>query len=114
MDTIDNYKAKIQKHIEMDEVIPTKEVRKIEKKLNMHAEHAARITMAGENHGQNKRIKSNLKTKDNQIPVLHGTSKDHKVAKNEKEGPDVQPIMGAVVGLMQPYQTFLVERSSEE
>ena len=90
--------AKIQKHINMDEVISTKEVTKIENKLNAHAEHAARITMAGENNGQSKRIKGNLKTKDNQIPILHGTSKDHKEAQNETEGPDVRPIMGAVVG----------------
>ena len=39
-----------------------------------------------------------MKTKDNQLPILHGTSKDHKVAKNEFEGPEVRPIMGAVVG----------------
>ena len=64
----------------------------------MHAEHAARITMAVENNGQSKRIKGNLKTKDNQIPILHATSKDHKKAENETEGPDVRPIMGAVVG----------------
>ena len=54
--------------------------------------------MAGENTGQTKRIKSNLKTKDNQIPILHGTSKDHKIVANDEEGPDVRPIMGAVVG----------------
>ena len=32
------------------------------------------------------------------MPILHGTSKDHKVAENEPEGPDLRPIMGAVVG----------------
>ena len=98
MDTKENYMAKIQKHINMDEVISTKEVRKIENNLNVHAEHAAKMTMAGENNGHSKRIKGNLKTKDNQIPVLHGTSKDHKETENETEGPDVRPIMGAVVG----------------
>ena len=45
-----------------------------------------------------KRIKSNLITKDGQIPILTGTSKDHKVAKDKILGPDVRPIMGAVVG----------------
>ena len=98
LDTKENYVKKVKKHIEMDEVITSREVTRIENKLNAHAEHVARITMAGENSGQTKRIKSNLKTKDNQIPILHGTSKDHKVAANENEGPEVRPIMGAVVG----------------
>jgi hypothetical protein len=98
LDTKENYMKKVRKHIDMDEVISTKEVTKIENKLNVHAEHAAKITMAGENTGQNKRIKGNLKTKDNPIPILHGTSKDHKIVTNDKEGPDVRPIMGAVVG----------------
>ena len=31
-------------------------------------------------------------------PILHGTSKDHKIVENEVEGPEVRPIMGAVVG----------------
>ena len=98
LDTKENYINKIKKHIAMDEVITTKEVTKIENVINKHAEHAARITMAGENTGQTKRVKSNFKTKDNQIPIIHGTSKDHKEIKDENEGPEVRPIMGAVVG----------------
>jgi hypothetical protein len=89
LDTKENYVNKVRKHIKMDEVITSKEVTRIENKLNAHAEHVAKITMAGENIGQNKRIKGNLKTKDNQIPILHGTSKDHKVATNETEGPEL-------------------------
>ena len=71
---------------------------KFENEIKKHAEHAARITMAGENTGQPRRVKSNLKTIDNDIPILHGTSKDHKIVEDEKEGPEVRPIMGAVVG----------------
>ena len=56
------------------------------------------MTRAGELSGQQKRIKGNLKTKDNQIPILSGTSKDHKVAEDATKGPDVRPIMGAMVG----------------
>ena len=56
------------------------------------------MTKAGEISGQQKRFKGNLKTKDNQIPVLSGTSKDHKIAEDENLGPDVRPIMGAMVG----------------
>jgi hypothetical protein len=56
------------------------------------------MTKAGETSGLTKRIKGNLKTKDNQIPILSGTSKDHKPAKDETVGPDVRPIMGAMVG----------------
>ena len=37
-------------------------------------------------------------TKDNQIPILRWTSKDHKEAVDKNIGPDVTPIMGAIVG----------------
>ena len=86
------------KHIKNDDVVSMKEVRKIETELNEHVEYAVRITNAGANTGQTKRIKSNLKTVDNQIPILSGTHKDHKKVENEVEGPDVRPIMGAMVG----------------
>ena len=37
-------------------------------------------------------------TKDSQITILRGTSKDHKENIDKKTGPDVRPIMGATVG----------------
>ena len=98
LDTKENYINKINKHISNDEVIAAKDVTTIENKLNKHAEHASKITKAGENTGQTSRIKSNFITKDNQVPVLHGTSKDHKISEDVIDGPDVRPIMGAVVG----------------
>ena len=73
LDRKDNYIKKIQKHIKEDEIIPNKEVTKIENKLNNHVEHLIKITKAGESSGQTKRIKGNLKTKDNQLPILHGS-----------------------------------------
>ena len=45
-----------------------------------------------------KRIKRNVITKDNQIPMLSATSKDHKKSGDDKVDPDVRPIMGAMVG----------------
>ena len=57
-----------------------------------------KMTQAGEKMNQGKRIKGNIKTKDNQIPILSGTSKDHKKADDERVGLDVRPIMGAMVG----------------
>ena len=60
--------------------------------------HSKNVANAGSNSGQTKRIKSNLKTIDNQIPVLSGTHKDHKKVENKVEGPDLRPIMGATVG----------------
>jgi hypothetical protein len=69
-----------------------------ENTLNKHADFWVDITNAGETSGQTKRIKGNIKTKDNQIPVLSGTSKDHKKVKDAKIVPDVRPIMGAMVG----------------
>ena len=78
LDTQDNFAAKMEKHIEKDIIISEKKVKTIENKLNKHTEHFLNITKAGENTNQIKRIKGNLKTVDNQIPVLSGSSKDHK------------------------------------
>ena len=79
-------------------IISMTEVKKIEKELNEHAEHLVKITNAGSNTNQTKRIKGNLKTSDNQIPILSGTHKDHKKVVDQIVGPDVRPIMGATVG----------------
>ena len=48
--------------------------------------------------GQEKRTKNNLVSTQNPLPVLYGTAKDHKKAKNATLGPDCRPIMGAKVG----------------
>ena len=53
-----------------------------------------KILKPGENLKQVRRVKSNLITKENQIP----TSKDHKEAKDRTIGPDLRQIMGEVVG----------------
>jgi hypothetical protein len=98
LDTIKNYSKKLSKHIKEDDVITDKKVKSIENILNKHTNYWVEMTKAGEISGQQKRIKGNLKTKDNQIPVLSGTSKDHKIAEDENLGPDVRPIMGAMVG----------------
>ena len=57
-----------------------------------------KILKPGENFNQTRRVKSNLKTKDSQIPLLRGTSKDHKEALDNIIGHDLRPIMGAIVG----------------
>ena len=58
----------------------------------------ARILNPGQKNKQVGRVKGNLVRKDNQIPILRGTSKDHKKVKDEQIGPDFCPIMGAMVG----------------
>ena len=45
-----------------------------------------------------KRVKGNVVRKDDQVPILRGTSKDHKEVLDEITGPDFRPIMGAMVG----------------
>ena len=100
LDTQENFEIKMDKHIENDKIIGEKEVKTIENKLNKHMEHFLNITKAGENTNTNqiKRIKGNLKTVDNQIPVLSGSSKDHKELKEDETSPDLRPIMGAMIG----------------
>ena len=98
LDTLENVKKKMDKHIKNDKVVSEIEVRKLENKLNRHMEFWVKILKTGENSKQDRRVKSNLVTKDSQIPILRGTSKDHKEAIDKTVGPDIRPIMGAVVG----------------
>ena len=119
----------MHKHIKNDEVVNEKRVRKVENKLNKHANFWVEITNAGEATGQTKRIKGNMKTKDNPIPILSGSSKDHKKVEDEKVGPNVRPIMGAMIGpnvglsnfgcmiiraISDEYDEGLVSKSTEE
>ena len=64
------------------------------------------------------RVKGNMKPKDNLVPVLHGTSKDHKIGKDELMGPEVRPIMGSIVGPNLGLSNFLgqeiIRRVTEE
>ena len=70
----------------------------MDNKLNKHTGFWVEFLQPGERKKQLKRVKSNLVRKDSQIPVLRGTSKDHKVAIDKNIGPDFRPIMGAMVG----------------
>ena len=88
----------MSKHIKDDDIINEKKVKSIENVLNKHANFWVKMTNAGQGTKQEKRIKSNVKTKDNEIPLLSGTSTDHKEVEDPRIGPDVRPIMGAMVG----------------
>ena len=98
LDTLENISKKMNKHISDDKVIDEKGVKRLENKLNRHMEFWSRILKLGERTKQFRRIKGNVVRKDNQIPVLRGTSKDHKEALDKMIGPDFRPIMGAMVG----------------
>ena len=98
IDTLENVARKMEKHVQNDKVIDEKKVKTVENRLNNHMEWWIRILQPGKYNNQTRRVKSNLITKDNQIPILRGTSKDHKVAVEEIIGPDLRPIMGAIVG----------------
>ena len=98
LDTLENVTKKMKKHIQNDKVINEKEVKSLENKLNSHMESWIKILQPGKDNNQIKRVKGNLVTKDNQIPILRGTSKDHKEAIDKRIGPDLRPIMGAIVG----------------
>ena len=93
LDTLENISKKMDKHIKEDKTLNEKEIRKLENNLNRHMEFWVNILKPGENNKNLRRIKSNLITKDNQIPILRGTSKDNKEAVDKKAGPDVRPIM---------------------
>ena len=98
VDTLSNVENKMKKHLEDDLVISDKKIRNIERKLNFETEDWIEILQIGRDVNQLKRTKFNLKSTNNPIPILRGTSKDHKKAIDPKIGPDLRPIMGARVG----------------
>ena len=98
LDTLENMSKKMENHIKDDKLLNEKEVKKVENNLNRHMEFWAKILKPGEKVNKVRRVKSNYITKDYQIPVLRGCSKDHKDAVDAKVGHDFRPIMGATVG----------------
>ena len=98
LDTLENMSNKMEKHIKDDKVVNEKEIKTLENRLNRHMEFWIGILKPGEKVKQERTVKSNLITKDSQIPILRGTSKDHKDSVDKEAGPDMRPIMGAIVG----------------
>ena len=69
LDTLENMSKKMDKHIKDDKVLNEKEVKKLENKLNRHMTFWVSILKPGENSNQVRWVKSNLITKDSQIPI---------------------------------------------
>ena len=85
-------------HIETDAILTSSQVQNIQNKLNKETKSWLKILEVGTKVGQAQRTAKNLITKHSQIPILRGTSKDHKIAKDPNIGPELRPIMGARVG----------------
>ena len=98
VDTLSNVENKMKKHLKDDLVISDKKIRSIERNLNSETDEWIDILQIGRDVKQLKRTKFNMKSTHNPIPILRGTSKDHKVADDPKIGPDLRPIMGARIG----------------
>ena len=96
IDTMENVKVKMDKHIKNDKIITKNAIKKIENKLNRKTKHWIKMLNIGGD--QPRRTVSNLVNKENAIPFISGTSKDHKKADDPTLGPDLRPIMGATHG----------------
>ena len=88
----------MEKHINTDKILTLAQVQKIQNKLNNETKSWLKILKVGTEVGHVERTKKNLITKHSQIPILRGTSKDHKIANDVNIGPDLRPIMGARIG----------------
>ena len=78
LDTLENVTKKMKKHIQNDKVINEKEVKSLENKLNSHMESWIKILQPDKANNQIKRVKGNLVTKANQIPILRGPQGSHR------------------------------------
>ena len=96
IDTVENVKVKMDKHIKNDKIITKNAIKKIENKINRKTKHWIKMLNIGAD--QPRRTVSNLVNQENAIPFISGTSKDHKKADDPIVGPDFRPIMGATHG----------------
>ena len=98
VDTLENFEHKMQPHIQKDPIVEPKIAKKVENNLNSHTTRLINIFNMGEASKQKKRTKMNLVTKENPIPVIFGSLKDHKECKDPLIGPELRPIMAASIG----------------
>ena len=98
IDTLSNVEQKMSAHFVRDDLISEKQFKSIQNNINRHTENWISILNIASENGHLRRTKSNLINKDNPVPILRGTSKDHKDCSDPKIGPKMRPIMGANVG----------------
>ena len=95
VDEISNVEKKMEPHYLDHKILDSAAVTKVENKLNSHTSRLVKVFRMGELCNQTRRTVGNLVTKNNPIPVLRGTQKDHKPVKDPNIGPEMRPIMGA-------------------
>ena len=97
IDTLENYKLAMSKHIEGDQEVNTKKVLSSEKSLNEHARMWTKMVSLGAENNQQDRCKETLTSRYNPIPILSGLRKDHKVTPDPVKGPPLRPVYRARV-----------------
>ena len=97
IDTLENYKLAMSKHIEGDQEVTTKKVLSSEKSLNEHARMWTKMVSLGAENNQQDRCKETLTSRYNPIPILSGLRKDHKVTPDPVKGPPLRPVYRARV-----------------
>ena len=100
LDTPENFKAGMAKHIEGDKEVKPSELRGKEEMLNNQSRIWAKIVNLGkgdekDNEKQFKRSKATLTSKYKPIPVLSGLRKDHKSCDDPNVGPPLRPVCRA-------------------
>ena len=104
VDSANNYIESMKTHVEKDEIISEKDHKEIERLMNAHAVFWTRFMQAGQETGDQYRIKMSMQSKNNDPACLYSLRKDHKksmmrqeqqpdgeiVVRNE--GPPVRPV----------------------
>ena len=86
--------ASLEVHIKDDPIVSLKEVEEAERKLMGYSFQLARGLRFGEAHGQEDKVRSNLRSEQVSIPNLYALIKDHKEIV-EGEPIKVRPVCGA-------------------
>ena len=86
--------ASLEVHTKDDPIVSKKEVDEAERKLMGYAFQLARVLRFGEAHGQEDKVRSNLRSEQVSIPNLYALIKDHKEIV-EGEAVKVRPVCGA-------------------
>ena len=91
----DEWMASMKVHTDQDPVVTMEEVNNVEKQLVGHSFQLARALRMGAAHGQEDKVRDNLRSEHVAIPSLYALIKDHKVML-EGEPIKSRPVCGAL------------------
>ena len=106
--TKDTYREAAKEHIDKDEEVEWKQVKKTEDTANRIAKSMGRILRMGQARNQIYGMMKALITKDSAPPKVNFFIKDHKQTKEGRRCPPTRPVCSAVEGPISRLQELVI------